>query len=322
MRHLAMFNGHGCADVALANLGLIPEVTFSTEIDARACAIANYRHPHTIQLGDAFEADYTKLGHIDLLTGGSPCTYWTIAKTHHRETTCDGFGYRLFMQYVRALRESNATYFLYENNASMSQDIKAAITKELGVEPIFVDSTIVSAQHRERLYWTNIPGACVVPTQNLCVADILEEHVAELYYTCKPAEMYETMCASRVGIGCCGEVSKHQTERVYDIRYKAPAVGTRKNSTGFYKMPNGRLRRLTPVEWERLQLLPDGYTDVPGISPTARYHAIGNGWTIGVIEQLLAPLTELLEHVPLSGQSDCASAQELCTVSINSGSNI
>ena len=104
MRHLAMYNGHGCADVALANLGLKPEVTFSTEIDARACAIANYRHPHTVQLGDAFDADYTKLGHIDLLTGGSPCTYWTAAQTSHRETTCDGFGYKLFMQYVRALQ--------------------------------------------------------------------------------------------------------------------------------------------------------------------------------------------------------------------------
>lgn len=322
MRHLAMYNGHGCADVALANLGLIPEVTFSTEIDARACKIANYRHPHTVQLGDAFEADYTKLGHIDLLTGGSPCTYWTIAQTSHRETTCDGFGYALFMQYVRALHESKATYFLYENNASMSKCIKAAITKELGVEPIFVDSAIVSAQHRERLYWTNIPGACVVPTQNLCIADILEEHVDEMYYTYKVPEIYDEVRISRANTCRSGRFDRHQSGRVFDINLKSPALCTSKSSAGFYRMPNGRLRRLTPVECERLQQLPDGYTDVPGISPTARYHAIGNGWTIGVIEQLLAPLVELLEHVPLSVQSDCASAQELCTVSIDSGSNI
>lgn len=322
MRHLAMYNGHGCADVALANLGLIPEVTFSTEIDARACAIANYRHPHTVQLGDAFEVDYTKLGHIDLLTGGSPCTYWTIAQTSHRETTCDGFGYALFMQYVRALRESKATYFLYENNASMSKCIKAAITKELGVEPIFVDSAIVSAQHRERLYWTNIPGAHVVPTKDLCIADILEEHVDELYYTYKVPKIYDEVHISRANTCLYGRFDKHQSGRVFEISHKSPALCTLKTSIGFYRMADGRLRNLTPVECERLQQLPDGYTDVPGISTTARYHAIGNGWTIGVIEQLLAPLVELLEHVPLSGQSDCASAQELCTSSINTSSNI
>ena len=294
MRHLAMYNGHGCADVALANLGLKPEVTFSTEIDARACAIANYRHPHTVQLGDAFDADYTKLGHIDLITGGSPCTYWTVAQTSHRETTCDGFGYKLFMQYVRALHESNATCFLYENNASMSKDIKEAITNELGAEPIFVDSAIVSAQHRERLYWTNIPGAKVIAKGNAIVADILEKTVDEAYYTSKVPQTIGEKHISTAGTCRCGEFSKHQSERIFDIHYKAPALCTRKVSAGFYRMPNGRLRRLTPVEWERLQQLPDNYTNIPGISNTARYHAIGNGWTIGVIEQLLAPLTELL----------------------------
>ena len=95
---------------------------------------------------------------MKLLIGGSPCTHWSIAQTKNRETEPSGIGWELFKNYLVALEKYNPDFFLYENNKSMSAAIRAQITKELGVEPIEINSALVSAQSRKRLYWTNIPG--------------------------------------------------------------------------------------------------------------------------------------------------------------------
>ena len=126
--------------------------------------------------GDVFKANY-KAGEFDLLIGGSPCTHWSIAKAGNgRETTSNGIGWELFMQYVRALREVNPKYFLYENNESMSEAIKEEITKQLGVEPIMIDSADFSAQQRKRYYWTNIPVEFNYKKSDLVLEDILYPH--------------------------------------------------------------------------------------------------------------------------------------------------
>lgn len=123
-------------------------------------------------MGDVFDGDYTQYKGFDILIGGSPCTYWSIAK-NNREVTPDGIGGRMFMEYVRALKESECKYFLYENNFSIHKNIKAFISEQLGVEPIMINSALVSAQQRKRCYWTNIPGVCQPLDKGIILQDIL-----------------------------------------------------------------------------------------------------------------------------------------------------
>lgn len=122
---------------------------------------------------------------IRLLIGGSPCTHWSIAQTKNRETTAEGVGWELFKNYLIALEKYKPDYFLYENNKSMSAAIREQITRELGVEPIMINSALVSAQSRQRLYWTNIPGVDQPEDRGILLRDILESgvHWREKAYT-------------------------------------------------------------------------------------------------------------------------------------------
>lgn len=125
--------------------------------------------------------------------GGSPCTHWSIAQTNNRETEPSGIGWELFENYVIGLKKYKPEYFLYENNKSMSPAIKAQITNELGVEPILINSALVSAQNRQRLYWTNIPGVTQPEDRAILLKDILETGIAwrEKSYTLD-ANYYKT----------------------------------------------------------------------------------------------------------------------------------
>ncbi len=109
-----------------------------------------------------------------LLIGGSPCTHWSIAQTKNRETKPEGLGWELFKNYLIALEKFKPDFFLYENNKSMAPAIRAQITRELGVEPILINSALVSAQSRQRLYWTNIPGVEQPEDRGILLRDILE----------------------------------------------------------------------------------------------------------------------------------------------------
>lgn len=111
---------------------------------------------------------------MNLVIGGSPCTHWSIAQTKNRETEPSGLGWDLFENYLFALDRHKADYFLYENNKSMSAAIREEITKSLGVEPICINSALVSAQNRQRLYWTNIPGVEQPEDRGILLRDILE----------------------------------------------------------------------------------------------------------------------------------------------------
>ena len=133
-----------------------------------------------------------------LLLGGSPCTFWSIAQTKNRETEPSGIGWELFENYLIARDKFKPDYFLYENNKSMSQSIRDEITKRLGVEPICINSALVSAQNRQRLYWTNIPGVQQPEDRGILLRDILEHGVSfrEKAYTLK-AQYYKSpaVCA-------------------------------------------------------------------------------------------------------------------------------
>ena len=125
--------------------------------------------------------------------GGSPCTHWSIAQTKNRETEPSGLGWELFENYVIGLKKYKPDYFLYENNKSMSPAIREQITRELGVEPILINSALVSAQNRNRLYWTNIPGVTQPENKGILLKDILDTGMAwkEKSYTLD-ANYYKT----------------------------------------------------------------------------------------------------------------------------------
>lgn len=152
-RVVSLFDGMACGMLAILKAGQEVEKYYAYEIDKYAIQTATYNFPQIIECGDVFEADFSKYKDIDFVIGGSPCTYWSIAQKNNRETEASGLGWELFSQYVRAIREIKPKFFIYENNKSMSNAIRESITETFGFEPICINSALVSAQNRQRLYW-------------------------------------------------------------------------------------------------------------------------------------------------------------------------
>lgn len=150
---LSLFDGMACGMIAMQNAGLEVEEYIAYEIDKYAIKTSIHNFPQIKQCGDVFEADFTQYEGVDYVIGGSPCTYWSIAQKNNRETEASGMGWELFCQYVRAIKEAKPKFFIYENNKSMSKAIRESITKTFGFEPVCINSALVSAQNRQRLYW-------------------------------------------------------------------------------------------------------------------------------------------------------------------------
>ena len=159
MKILSLFDGMACGALAMQAAGIEIDKYIAYEIDKYAIQTAQHNFPFIEERGDVFKADFTEYAGFDYLIGGSPCTYWSIAQTKNRETVASGMGWELFSQYVRALHEAKPRFFLYENNKSMSAAIRASITETFGFEPILINSALVSAQNRQRLYWCGIRQA-------------------------------------------------------------------------------------------------------------------------------------------------------------------
>lgn len=170
---VSLFDGISCGHVALDRLGIAVSAYEAFEIDKYARSVSRYNYPDIRQHGDVLEADFTQFAAYDLVMGGSPCTFWSIAKTN-REVDKNGMGWKLFMCFVEAMRIVKPKYFLYENVASMPKSIKDYISEEFGCEPILINSALVSAQHRKRLYWTNIKGITQPEDKGILLKDILE----------------------------------------------------------------------------------------------------------------------------------------------------
>ena len=308
MKVLSLFDGISCGMVALERAGINVERYDAFEIDKYAIKVSDKNYPQIVHHGDVFGGNFADFKGYDLLLGGSPCTYWSIAK-NGRETTPDGIGGKLFMEFVRALQESECRYFLYENNNSIHQNIKDFISEQLGVQPIMINSALVSAQQRRRCYWTNIPGVCQPKDKGILLNDILESGVAwqDKSYCMTAAynraifwntlqRSQRSMIAEPIRIEQYG--NRGQGQRIYSVRGKSVTLsangGGQGAKTGLYKidLPDGDyiIRKLTPVEAERLQTLPDNYTE--GISKTQRYKCIGNGWTVDVIAHIFKGLKE------------------------------
>ncbi len=154
MNVLSLFDGMACGMLAMMKADISVDDYFAYEIDKYAIQTVKHNFPNIQELGNVFNADFTKYGGVEYLIGGSPCTYWSIAQSpDRRETTASGMGWELFSQYVRALHEAKPKFFIYENNKSMSKAIYKSVSETFGFEPIMINSSLVSAQNRQRYYW-------------------------------------------------------------------------------------------------------------------------------------------------------------------------
>lgn len=357
MNVLSLFDGISCGQVALERAGIKVDNYFAAEIDKYAIQVTMKNYPNTIQLGDVRNIDYNNYPKIDLVIGGSPCTYWSSAKKN-RETTSDGEGFKLFLEFVKAIETLKPKYFLYENNFSIHEDIKKEISKHLKVPYATINSSLVSAQNRKRVYWTNIRIDDLPKDKNIVLKDILEVDVDKKYFLSEKLLSHFLSDENRNGY-----VRKNKFKPISDFSKKAYCLTSRngqrptdtfiiQNSRGFnaggvkakngkaptltsscwqennflgiktfninpsgkgmngivhsifYKSPclttnkgegikvhdNLIIRKLTPLECERLQTLPDNYTVC--LSNSQRYKCIGNGWTVDVIAHILKGIRE------------------------------
>ena len=288
MRILSLFDGISCGMVALERANIKVDRYVAYEIEENAIKVSKHNYPMIEQKGDVFKAKYIE-GEFDLLIGGSPCTYWSIAKAgDNRETTSSGLGWELFMQYVRALREVKPKYFLYENNESMSDDIKNEITKQLGVEPIMIDSADFSAQIRKRYYWTNIPVELNYKKSDLVLNDILYEHD----YNIRDFTKYkDTVKWNKENTICrydsSGKGYYSQASRCRKTTIKSNTLTASGNDKNNIWLDDYKCRVLHPIEAERLQTLPDNYTSCLS-SKVKRSEVCGNGWTVDVIAHIFS----------------------------------
>ena len=287
MKVLSLFDGMSCGQIALERIGIKVDTYYASEINKESINITQKNYPNTVQLGDVTKLDSSKLkslGKINLLFGGSPCTNLsrTVINNYEHNQGLDGEHSKLFYEFVRILYEIEPEYFLLENVESMSDQDRDIISENLKVEPIMIDSALVSAQDRKRYYWTNIPNIKQPEDKNLYIEDILETEVDEKHFYSQTFDFH----GNDKKVIATLHINGHDIlRRVYNPKFKCATLTA---CRGGYKQKkvllNGRVRKLTPTEYERLQTVPEGYTE--GVADSHRYNMMGDGWTIDVISHI------------------------------------
>jgi len=288
MNVLSLFDGISCGQIALGKVGIEVGNYFASEIDIHSISITQKNYPGTAQIGDITkigEQDLLNLGDIGLVIGGSPCQNLSRAVINNIQHNqgLQGEKSKLFYDYARVINLLKPKYFLFENVESMKNDDREIITETLGVEPIMINSKLVSAQERKRYYWTNIPKIKQPKDKNLFLRDIVENEVDEKFWYKQDFTHH--------GKGKRPAATLHLNghdilKRVYGLDQKAPTLTACRGGNLQKKVfQNDKCRKLTPLEYERLQTVPEGYTE--GVAVTHRYNMLGDGWTVDVIAHIL-----------------------------------
>lgn len=279
--------------IALKRAGIPVERYVAYEIEKNAIKISQKNYPQIEQCGDVRTADFSQYEGFDLLIGGSPCQDLSNYKYDRGEVKgLDGEKSGLFYYYVKALKEVKPKYFLLENVASMEKKWADVISEELGVEPIMINSALVCAAERKRLYWTNIPNIEQPEDRGVVLKDIVipaSEVPDKYWYTKYPITVHEGDIKVKATIHLNGH---RQAKEVYGLNHKCNTLLCDGNGGNLVKKiyQDSRIRKLMPLEYERLQTLPDYYTDC--VADSRRYTAIGNGWTVDVIAHILENIKE------------------------------
>ena len=289
---LSLFDGIACGRVALERAGIEVSNYYASEIDKYSIEITQKNYPNTIQLGDVTELSKSDLEGMDinLVIGGSPCQDLSSSNVWSDKKGLEGKKSSLFWEFVRILKIVKPKYFLLENVGSAKNSDIEIINKVLGVKGVKINSKLFSAQNRNRIYWTNIPIK-ELPSErpNIFMQDILEENVDDKYYLSQ--KMYDCIMSPATKNWQSGkmEINLKIARPLTTTMHKMHRADTDNYITTEYKPKDKtNVRRLTPLECERLQTLPNNYTK--GISDTRRYMSIGNGWTVDVIAHIFKQL--------------------------------
>jgi len=322
MNVLSLFDGMSCGRIALERAAVKVDRYFASEIDKYAMMVSNANYPDIEQLGDITKIDLTILPKIDLLIGGSPCQGFSFSG---KQLNFDDPRSKLFFDYVNILKTLKPKYFLLEN-VKMKKEYESIITEMLGVEPIEINSSLVSAQNRKRLYWTNIPGVVTPVDRNIRWGDVREHNVNKQYYSYNAMNWIKNHSIRKNGKKLkihrdddimqmleASHMKKYSSQRYFGIidtpsdiedkfwrSDKPKFVLYNKDETRLDIEDNSQaltnnlvnipdkfsIRYITPLECERLQTVPDNYSNY--VSDSQRYKMLGNGWTIDVISHIFS----------------------------------
>lgn len=329
MNVLSLFDGMSCGQIALERAGIKVDKYYASEIDKHAIKVTMSNYPNTIQLGSVTQIKGDQFERIGLLIGGSPCQGFSFAG---KQLNFEDPRSKLFFEYVRILkelREKNPDIKFLLENVKMKKEYQDIISRELGVEPVLINSSLVSAQNRRRLYWTNIGEISQPEDKKILLRDILQrEEFSEITAAhknrlatstdipkgfsvinpdkaiCMTARKFANYKGTYIDqskikssnktenylqYDLTGKGHKSQDQRAYFENKKhgsLPALGA--GTKVKVLLSDTRIRKLTPVECERLQTVPDNYT--AHVSDSQRYRMLGNGWTIDVIVHILKSL--------------------------------
>lgn len=302
---LSLFDGMSCGQIALNKLGIQYENFYSSEIDKHAIKVTQHNFPNTIQIGDVTQIKGENLPKIDLLIGGSPCQGFSFSG---KGLNFEDPRSKLFFEFVRLIKETKPRYFLLEN-VKMKKEYEQVITDYLGVEPIEINSSLVSAQNRVRLYWTNIPNIQQPEDKCIGLTDILEDDDKINPGAIRGRQLNKATILGRrlneegkredynmkIPITQCLEVRATNTN-------KSNCITTVAKDNVLTTMPIGRhpdafknklpFRYYTSKEYCRLQTVPDDYFD--GVASENQIRKmIGNGWTVDVIAHIFKNMESL-----------------------------
>lgn len=261
---LSLFDGMSCGRIALERAGIPVNQYYASEIDKNAIKVSQANWLDIEQIGDVTEVKADDLQGIDLLLGGSPCQGFSFSGNQLNFNDARSV---LFFEYIRLLKSTKPKYFILEN-VSMKQEYQDVISGYLGVSPITINSSLVSAQNRKRLYWTNIPNIVPPPDKQITL---------------------ESICGANNGVWVYPR--GFNKGGIQGYKGKSPCITTSSWQHNFMlALPDGSKRKFTPEEVEQFQTVPVGYTS--SVSDSQRYKMLGNGWTVDVIAHILKGIKE------------------------------
>ena len=302
MNVLSLFDGMSCGQIALNRTGIKYDKYFASEIDKNAIKVTQKNYPKTIQLGDICDIRSKDLPGIDLVMGGSPCQGFSFAG---KQLAFKDPRSKLFFEFARLLKDIKPKYFLLEN-VRMKKEHESVINRIIGeiypecisqlglfdkgeFEPIMIDSSLVSAQNRVRLYWTNILNVTQPKDKKIFLKDIIEHGFVDRDKSfCIDANYMKSGNIDRYFRKGSRQLvfEKPHGQNKGGISEKEKFATIRSCTKGNYAVMDGlEWRKLTPIECERLQTVPENYTDC--VSNSQRYKLLGNGWTVDVIAHIL-----------------------------------
>lgn len=291
MNVLSLFDGISCGRIALEKAGITVDKYFASEIKDIAIKVTQSNYPDTIQIGDVTTIDAKDLPQIDLLIGGSPCQDFSLC--NRTVAGLDGEKSSLFYHYYRLLTELKPKYFLLEN-VKMKKEDQAKLSELLGVEPIAINSKLVSAQNRPRLYWTNIPNVVIPDDKNISLSEILDNGycpmdkarcllVSDSRPLKTPIKMFHRFYAKAFTTLIFKDKAHYeQCRQYYDNHFKGMAAKDIVCDSPLFN----DVRYLTKAERERLQTMPEGYCDL--LTDKEAADVLGDGWTVDVLAHIFS----------------------------------